>query len=109
MGWPFGGYDQKKIGVTGGTRHSMSRHTFSVATWVGLRGVTTHFWCRDMMLAALWPFGVATKALGHDRGRLPGRVATSAQRTCDREAVCAAAQPPARQRAMHARQHTTGS
>ena len=78
------------------------RHQFCVLTGTGLRlcnvkfwcrrwhwafGVATHFWCRDlgwpewcrdMMLAALWPFGVATKALGCNRGRLPGHVATSA-------------------------------
>ena len=47
----------------------MSRHRFEVATWVGQSDVATHFWCRDMMLAALWPFGVTSWALGRDRGR----------------------------------------
>ena len=46
----------------------MLRHTFGVAIWVGLSGVATYFWCRDMIMAAFWPFGVTTKALGSDRG-----------------------------------------
>ena len=66
-------------------------------TWVGLSDVATHFWCRDMMLAALWPFGVVTKALGRDRGKLPGCVATSALAT---KKLCT--QPWARQRAVRA-------
>ena len=60
MGWPFLGL-QPEIGIVGGTRHSVSRHTFGVMTWVGLTDVATHFWCCDMMLAALWPLVVATE------------------------------------------------
>ena len=41
------------LGLTSGIGHSVSRHTFGVATWIGLSGVATDFWCRDMGLAFL--------------------------------------------------------
>ena len=47
----------------------MSRPSFEVATWSGLSGVATSIVCRDMILAALLRFAVATWALGRDKGR----------------------------------------
>ena len=50
----------------------MSRHPFGVATWIGLSGVATPI--HDMVLAALWWFGVATKVLDRDMGIFMGEL-----------------------------------
>ena len=55
----------------------MSRPRFEVATWNGLSGVATPILCHDMVRAALWWFGVATKVLGRDRGVSMGEAKAS--------------------------------
>ena len=65
--WAFGcGYALCRNIIFGSQQGSWAVGKFGVVTWIGLSGVATHFWCRDMILAALWSFGVVTPFCGRD-------------------------------------------